>query len=237
MAERVARIERVLSTGSTFPSIVTAVSGRQYVLKLGGAGPGTRSLATEYLALKLARRVGLSVPDAELIEVPGDFPWQAGTDEFYETVKRSAGWNLGVALIPDARDVPSAELAALPPGFLRQLAGVDALLQNYDRRAVNANIMRDAAGRLWAIEFGACLLIERLARGARELRTELPANHFLANRRDLEWSVREVAEGIGPAIIRASVAELPAEWLIDIGLSKIALAERLAAYAEDACFA
>ena len=110
MVQRLARIERVLQSGSTFPSLVTSESGRRYVLKLAGAGPGTRSLATEYVALKLAEHLGLNVPAPELIEVPRQFPWQTGTDEFYETVQRSAGWNLGVTFVPNARDLASSDL-------------------------------------------------------------------------------------------------------------------------------
>ena len=58
-----------------------------------------------YLALKLARHLGLTVPDAQVLDLPRDFPWQTGTDEFYEAVQRSAGANLGVAFIADARDL------------------------------------------------------------------------------------------------------------------------------------
>ena len=233
MAERLARIERVLQSGSTFPSVATAVSGRRYVLKLG-VGSGTRSLATEYIGLKLAKHVGLNVPDAELIEVPGQFPWQVGTDEFYETVQRSAGWNLGVAFIPDAHDLQSSDLNALPPEFLRRLASVDALLQNVDRRAANPNVMRDDAGGLWAIDFGACLLIERLARGALDVRLELPSNHVLAERRDLGWSVREVAQAVDLPMLEATVAAVPAAWLDDLDIAPNVLVGRLAAYIEHA---
>ena len=135
-------------------------------MKLSGAGPGKRALATEYMALKIARHLGLRVPDAQVLDLPRDFPWQAGTDEFYEAVQRSAGANLGVAFIADAHDLKARDLAGLPEPFVDRLAAIDALLQNVDRTAANPNIMRDAAGVHWAIDFGACLLFDRLARGA-----------------------------------------------------------------------
>jgi len=77
-------------------------------MKLSGAGPGRRALATEYIALRIARRLGLNVPDALLLQLPHELPWQTGTDEFYEAVQRSAGANLGIALIADATDLDAA---------------------------------------------------------------------------------------------------------------------------------
>lgn len=232
MAETVAVIHRVLASGSSFPSVVETGAGRRYVLKLSGAGPGRRALATEYLALKIARNLDLAVPDARVLDLPREFPWQTGTDEFYEAVRRSAGANLGVAFIPDAHDLKATDLAGLPDEFLARLAAVDALLQNVDRTVANPNIMRDAAGAHWAIDFGACLLIERLSRGALEPRRDLPSNHFLAGQSCVSYSVREAAEVIDPLHLQAIVADLPDAWLEDLGLARAVLQLRLAAYLE-----
>lgn len=232
MPETVAVIHRVLSSGSSFPSVVATTTGRRYVLKLSGAGPGRRALATEYVALRLARHIGLNVPDAEVLDLPRDLPWQAGTDEFYEAVQRSAGANLGVAFVTDAHDVKAADLARLPEPFLTRLAAVDVLLQNVDRTPANPNIMRDAAGVHWAIDFGACLLIDRLARGAVEPRLELPPNHFLAPRDKRLYSVRETAAAIGEPDLRAIVDALPEPWLEDLALSRQSLLWRLMTYLE-----
>ena len=231
MPETVAVIHRVLASGSSFPSVVETNTGRVCVLKLSGAGSGRRALATEYLALKLARNFGLTVPDVHVIDLPRDFPWQTGTDEFHEAVQRSAGANLGVAFIADARDLKARDLAELPGPFIQRLAAVDALLQNVDRTAANPNIMRDAAGVHWAIDFGACLLIERLARGALEPRRDLPANHFLAS--------RDVADAVGNAAGRS----MRHSWNLllprcrgigwRLGLSRQALLHRLAVYLAD----
>lgn len=232
MPETVAVIHRVLATGSSFPSVVETSAGRLYVLKLSGAGPGKRALATEYLALKLARHLGLRVPDAEVLDLPRDFPWQAGTDEFYEAVQRSAGANLGVAFIPDAHDVKAIDLAGLPEVFVNRLAAIDALLHNVDRTAANPNIMRDATGAHWAIDFGACLLFDRLARGALELRTELPPNHFLVGATGLSYPVREIAKSVDEQFLATAIQALPGAWLEDLGLARSALYHRTTAYLE-----
>lgn len=234
MAESVAVIHRVLSGGSTFPSVVETAVGRQYVLKLSGAGSGKRALATEFIALRLAKHAGLNVPRAEIIDLPQDLPWQAGTDKFYETLQRSTGPNLGVSFIANAADVSPAELQGLPQDFLARIAAVDALLQNVDRRAAHANIMRDATGTLWAIDFGACLLIERLARGATELRVELPPNHFLAGESNVSYRVARIAAQVSAPLVTSIVAALPEGWLVDLGLSRHSLEQRLLAYIETA---
>lgn len=230
MIETVAVIHRVLASGSSFPSVAESTTGRRYVLKLSGAGPGKRALATEFVALRLAKHLGLAVPDARVLDLPRDFPWQTGTDEFYEAVQRSAGANLGVAFIPDADDLKAHDLAGLPEPFVDRLAAVDALLQNVDRTAANPNIMRDVTGAHWAIDFGACLLIERLARGAGAPRIDLPSNHFLAGKTGLSRSVRGIAEAIDPARLHTIVAALPDAWLDDLGLAHAALQQRLTAY-------
>ena len=232
MAETVAVIHRVLASGSSFPSVVETGAGRLHVLKLSGAGPGKRALATEYLALKIARHVGLAVPDALVIDLPRDFPWQTGTDEFHEAVQRSAGANLGVAFIADARDLNARELAEIPASFIQRLAAVDALLQNVDRTAANPNIMRDAAGAHWAIDFGACLLFDRLARGADAPNIGIPPNHFLAGVTGVSYSVREIARSIDGPFLAAVIQTLPEPWLDDLGLSPSALQQRLATYLE-----
>jgi hypothetical protein len=230
MVESVAVIHRVLSSGSSFPSVVETAAGHRYVLKLAGAGPGRRALATELVALKLCQHLGLSVPDVELLDLSIDLPWQTGTDEFYEAAQRSAGLNLGIVFLADTRDVTAGELAALPQDFLARLGAADALLQDVDRTRANPNILRDRNGTHWAIDFGACLLIERLARGAIAPRLDLPANHFLAGDRTFAHSVRAAAEAIGAADLQSILELVPEPWLEDFGLVRQTLLDRLLAY-------
>ena len=232
MAETVAVIHRVLPSGSSFPSLVESTAGRRYVMKLSGAGPGKRALAAEYMGLNIARHLDLRVPEAQVLDLPHDFPWQAGTDEFYEAVQRSAGANLGVAFISDAHDLKAPDLAGLPEPFVDRLAAVDALLQNVDRTLANPNIMRDAAGVHWAIDFGACLLFDRLARGANEPRTELPPNHFLAGR-DAAGTARSLIGRVDAAFLEPVIDGLPGDWLAELGLTRPALLQRLAIYLAD----
>jgi hypothetical protein len=230
MTETVTAFRRVLARGSSFPSLVETVSGRLMVLKLSGAGQGARGLAAELIAGTLAALAGLNVPRAQPLLLPDGLPWQVGTDEFYEAVQRSVGWNLGVEYIADAVDLDAAQLPSLPPEFLSRLATVDALLQNVDRTRANLNVLRDAVGAPWAIDFGACLLIDRLARGAMEPRLDLPANHILAARQPLALSPQELIAGIDERELESTLAEVPKAWLGELRLSRPDLAARLKKY-------
>lgn len=231
MIETVSTIHRVLARGSSFPSVVETTAGTLRLMKLSGAGPGMRALATEYIALRIARRLGLEVPDVLLLQLPHELPWQTGTDEFYEAVGRSAGSNLGIALIADATDLESADLSGLTADFVTRLATVDALLQNFDRTEANPNLMRDAAGAVWAIDFGACLLIDRLARGVLGPVPGLPPTHFLARRGPVA-DISATAAGLDGGFLDRLVAELPQPWLEELRLSRAMLAGRLSGYFE-----
>lgn len=230
MTETVATFRRLLVRGSSFPSLVETASGRLLVMKLSGAGQGARGLAAELIAGTLAGLAGLKVPGAQPLLLPAGLPWQVGTDEFYETVQRSVGWNLGVEFIPDALDLEAADLPSLPPDFLSRLAAVDALLQNVDRTTANLNVLRDKAGQPWAIDFGACLLIDRLVRGAVTPRLDLPANHVLAGRTLLAMPLQELVAGIDERQLDDALARLPEAWLGELGLSRQDLAGRLMGY-------
>jgi hypothetical protein len=232
MIETVSAIHRVLARGSSFPSIVETAPGTLRVMKLSGAGPGRRALATEYLALELARRLGLNVPDAMVLQLPRELPWQAGTDEFYEAVQRSAGSNLGIELIAGATDLEAADLPSLSEDLLARLAAVDALFQNFDRTEANPNLVRDGTGAIWAIDFGACLLIDRLARGVLQPMPELPSNHFLARRAGLSAGARAIAAELDGECLQPLVAELPQAWLEELQLPQTVLVERLSSYFE-----
>jgi hypothetical protein len=201
------------------------------VLKLSGTGQGPRGLAAELVAGTVAELAGLSVPRAIPLLLPGDLPWEIGTDEFYETVQRSVGWNLGIAFVAEGTDLDAGNLSTLPPEFLSRLAAVDALLQNVDRTAANPNILRDPAGVPWAIDFGACMLIERLLRGALEPRLDLPANHILAGRTPFSISPQAIAAALDTPRLEAALADLlPDVWLAEFGLSARELSGRLRDY-------
>jgi hypothetical protein len=232
MPETVAQFRELLARGSSFPSLVETSSGRLMVLKLAGAGQGPRGLAAEFIASSLAQAAGLRTPHVEPLLLPAGLPWEIGTDEFHEAVQRSVGWNLGIAFVSGATDLEATDVTALPADFVGRLAAVDALLQNVDRTRKNLNLLRDLIGAPWAIDFGACLLTERLARGAAAPRIELPINHVLAGRGPFTISPQAIASDLTEGRLDDILARIPDEWLADLGLRAVEIGDRLKDYVQ-----
>ncbi len=184
MVEQVATILRVMARGGGFASLVETSGGHRAILKLCGVGQGPTGLTTELIATRLARACGLNSPTARPIFLSPDLPWQTGTDEFYDSLQRSVGWNLAITYLDGVRDVRADDLSAIPGQFLDRLADVDALLQNVDRTAHNPNLLTDVAGNYWAIDFGACRFLERFGLLRGKMKLDLPKGHFLAGRTD-----------------------------------------------------
>ena len=208
MNETVSTVVRVMPRGGGFPSLVETISGRRYIMKLVGVGQGASGLLTEFVAMRLASALGLRVPRVVPVMLNSALPWQVGTDEFYDALQRSAGWNLGVQFIDSARDLTADDLADLPAAFLDRLAAVDALLQNMDRTKENPNLLQDGALNYWAIDFGACQFLNRFVRYRQKMTFELPTTHFLAAR-----SVQSLRLDKAYEALRKIALDVPNSWL------------------------
>ena len=206
-ASRVRRIRSIFLHASTRPALVETADGSAHVLKLAGAGPGPGGLLTELVATRLAAALGSPVPSARPLFLPHGFPWTVGTDEWDEMVQRSFGWNLGIAYLRDACPADPAEVLAADPGLLARIAAADRLLANMDRRRANPNLLVDAGGSLRAIDHGACLFLSRALRGVGG-DFALSANHLLAGA-----ALPEAREAVGPEVLDAALADVPAAWL------------------------
>jgi hypothetical protein len=231
--DEVVRMLDVIRTSSSAPAYVETGDGALYVLKLSGAGAGARGLLTEFLATEIARSVGLPVPATRPLFLPEDFPWQVGTDEFDDMVRRSAGWNLGIAFIPEATTLEEHELANLPADFVSHLAFADRLLQNVDRTTKNPNILRSPEG-LFAIDFGSCLFLNRIASRKTSFPFALPPNHFLAGTPRAAASpalgTANIAEAI--AAVPALIDACPTGWLATLPFGCEEFERRLMRYLE-----
>jgi hypothetical protein len=218
---RVAEVRSVFTHASTSPALVATEDGTPWVMKFAGAGPGPFGLLTELLAIGIARELGAPVPPARPLWLPPGFPWMAGTDEFDSMLQRSYGWNLGIALLPDARPVAASELAGGDPAALDAIARADALLQNVDRTARNPNLLV-SGGRLWAIDYDACLYLSRALGPPRPAVRTLPPGHLLAG--------RPAATAPPELDVAALVAAAPEAWVAATGTGRDGLAAALERY-------
>lgn len=173
-------------------------------------------LLTELIATRLAAALGLPVPEATVLWLPHNFPWQVGTDECDAMVQRSAGWNLGFRHIA-ARPATAADLPSLGEPFLTRLSTVDAILHNVDRTAQNPNILIADDGTPTAIDHGSTLYLSRALRGANAPST-LPKNHFLHGRIPTIPPLPDVAP---------LTHDAPEAWLTAAGTTRAALCEAL----------
>lgn len=158
------RLLDVLQGGSSAPALAETGDGRRWVLKLSGAGGGPEGLLAEFVAARLAAAMGASTPAVTPLWLEAGHPWEVGTDEFDSAIRRSAGWNLGVAYLEGAASVPPSALGALPVEAAARIWAADAALGNVDRTRDNPNLLtRD--GEVWAVDWGACLKVLRAVAG------------------------------------------------------------------------
>jgi hypothetical protein len=224
MIETVSVVVRVMPRGGGFPSLVETTSGQRFIMKLSGVGQGVSGLLTEFIATRLAVALGLKVPRVQPLMLSNPHPWETGTDEFYEALQRSAGWNLGVEFVNDAQDVAANALGEVPPDFLDRLSSVDSLLQNVDRTLQNPNLLRDRKGDYWAIDFGACLFLDRFARLGSRMTFQLPTNHLAVGHRAAALSLTlEYAD----VLLREIVSDIPDPWIDSVPGGRLALLETL----------
>jgi hypothetical protein len=132
------------------------------------------------------------------------------------------GWNLGVEFVDDAQDVAANGLGDIPADFLDRLSSVDSLLQNVDRTLQNPNLLRDCEGEYWAIDFGACLFLDRFARCGSRMKFELPTNHLAAGRRVAPLTFENAY-----VPLREVVFDMPDSWTDSVPGGRQALLETL----------
>lgn len=217
MAKRLANFVETFR-GSSFPTRCVTTDGEELVIKLRGSGNGSEALISEYIVNRLASQSGLPVPDVCVIEIAGDYPWNYGTDEFYDLVQKSGGANLGISLLDGAEQLSQADLGNLPIDLVSQVVTLDLAFVNFDRPLASGNLVHDSTGAPWIIDHGSCrFLFQSLE--SRKNSLALPANHLFVDQVDTfepDWLYSMQAD----TLVSATVAELPEQWLLDVQLTR-----------------
>ena len=145
-----------LREGSSVPALVEGDDLGLYVVKLRGAGQGTKALIAEVIAGELGRALGLRVPEIVLVDLDRELARSEPDPELNAPLEKSAGLNVGldflpgsVTLDPIADPAPEAELAS-------RIVLFDAFVMNVDRTARNPNLL-GWHGNMWLIDHGAAL--------------------------------------------------------------------------------
>src|SRR5437868_9942685 len=89
-----------LREGGSLPAIVEADDDGLYVVKLRGAGQGTKALIAELVAGELGRALGLRVPEIVLVDLARELALSEPDPELNAPLEKSAGLNLGLDFLP-----------------------------------------------------------------------------------------------------------------------------------------
>ena len=208
--------------GSSFPVLIETDSLENYVLKMRGAGNGPMSLIAEFIANRIASCIGWQVPDVRWIEIPHNFPWTFGTDEFDDIVQKSYGWNLGIVPITDAVQIKPQDLAILSHTFFEQLFSLDLFFVNVERTAAACNILKDKYSNPWIIDHGSLGLFQNI----RVTSDHLFPNHILYSLPEL--STVSYNPGLHRMdIFEKTIREIPRDILDDAHISQSELSSVL----------
>ncbi len=219
-----ARLDRFIETfrGSSFPTLAETTAGEKLVIKMRGAGNGAGVLLAEFVVNRFASRCGLPVPDARIIEIAAGHPWEFGTDEFDDLLQKSAGPNLGLEWIPQARPLRHEELLKLPDVLVSQIVTLDLAFANLDRTINSGNLLIDGSGKHWIVDHGSCRFLHRQGK---EFPKHLPAGHIFQGREgdyDPAW-----LRTMDAALIGEISSEVPDLWLQEEGIDRRDLLDRI----------
>lgn len=205
-----------LRAGGSVPGVVETDDLGTYVVKFTGAAQGRKALVAEVIVGELARRLGLRVPPLVLV----DFDPAVGADEpdaeIQDLLRSSGGLNLGMDLLPGARDFRPG-MIDVDPAEAGRVVWLDALTANVDRTVHNPNLMV-WHGRLWLIDNGAALVFHHRWAGAPagvSRRYDLSDHALGGYRPDVARADAELAPLVTPALLREVLALVPDAWLTD----------------------
>ncbi|PJZ83747.1 HipA family kinase [Leptospira harrisiae] len=167
-----------LYKGSSFPTRIIANDSESYILKMKGAGNGVKSLIQEFFVNRVCFSLGFNVPNAYPILLPDKFPWDFGTDEFDDLVKKSFGVNLILDYIENQTETHKLEPNSMSVEIKNQIMAIDFFFKNFDRTLQSHNFLKDQKGKLWIIDHGSCEFLNESI--MKESKT-LPSNHIFAS--------------------------------------------------------
>lgn len=205
-----------LREGGSLPAIIDTEDG-QYVVKFRGAGQGPKALVAELIAAGIAQAVGLSMPDAAVIDLEEGFGLNEPDPEIQDLLKGSVGENFGLRYLPGAFGYePAADRDSINTVAAAAIVWFDALISNVDRTANNPNLLL-WGDRVWLIDHGASLYFHH-APGDWSSRSQerfaLIRQHILLDQAgDLRVADADMRPRLTEKVLERIVASIPDEWL------------------------
>lgn len=205
-----------LREGGSLPGLVEADDLTAYVMKFTGAGQGRKTLVAEVICGRLARRLGLRVPDLVAIGLDPVIGLGEPDPEVQELLKSSGGTNLGMRFLPRALGFDPLAYA-VDPVEAGRVVWFDALINNVDRSWRNPNMLV-WQGELWLIDHGASMIWHHNWRGAGAWAGKPydATDHALAPfAPDVAGAAAELAPLVTEDLLVEVAADVPEVWLAD----------------------
>ncbi|MBW5424718.1 hypothetical protein GKQ77_24660 [Streptomyces sp. BG9H] len=209
-----------LRTGGSVPGVVEADDLGTYVVKFTGSAQGRKALVAEIIVGELARHLGLRFPELVLVH----FDPAVGADEPHQEVqdllRSSAGLNLGMDLLPGAKDF-TPDAVDVDPLEAGKVVWLDALTANVDRTVHSSNLMvwptfGTRPPKLWLIDHGAALVFHHRWGASAPDKVYDFRHHALGGYGpDTAAADAELAPLVTESALREIVSLVPEAWLAD----------------------
>ncbi len=205
-----------LREGGSLPVLAEADDGFKYVLKLRGAGHGTKALTAELIGGEVARALGFRVPELVLVDLPEEFGRTEPDVEVQELLQASRGLNLGMHFLSGALTLdPYAN--GIDELDASRIVWLDAFLTNIDRTVRNTNMLHWHS-EPWLIDHGASLYFHHSGTtpAGQAALSPFPyvKDHLLLRRATrLHEADKLLRQRITPRTLDRIVDSVPDEWL------------------------
>ena len=212
-----ARYVTPLREGGSLPAIIEADDDGMYVLKVRGAGQGTKALIAELIAGELARAAGLLVPELVFVNLDPEIAKTEPDPEIQDLIRASGGVNLGLDYLPGSvmfdpvAEKPNADLAS-------RIVWFDAYVTNVDRTPRNANLLMWHR-KLWLIDHGASLYFHHawtdMDQRSKDLFRLIKEHILLPFAGAIESADKAMTAVITEEVIKGVVDLVPDDWMND----------------------
>ena len=208
-----------LREGGSMPALVEGDDNRLWVVKLRGAGQGTRALIAEIVVGELARALDLPVPELAIVDLAAPLGRAEPDPEVRDLLLGSVGSNAGLAHLPAAVGFDRAAREPVSGALASRIVALDAFATNVDRTPRNPNLLwSDAGGKLWLIDHGAALYFHHDWNGDTASAGRpfvLIRDHvLLPGADDLQSAGRELVARLDDATLARALAFVPDDWFV-----------------------
>ncbi|MFK0172546.1 HipA family kinase [Streptomyces sp. NPDC090306] len=210
-----------LRDGGSLPGLVEADDLGTYVVKFTGSAQGRKALVAEIVVGRLARALGLRMPELVLARFDPAIAEHEPHQEVRDLLNASAGVNLGMDYLPGARDFTPEDAVTFPVDPLEagRIVWLDALTANVDRTVHSSNLMiwpnlGVAPPHLWLIDHGAALVFHHRWDTSAPAKAYDFRHHALGGHApDTRAADAELAPRVTGELLREILAEVPDAWL------------------------